>query len=219
MISPFTNMPFVARCEKCSLKFEREQAREAERKRKADERRRLENIEQYLERAGVPKRHLSSSLENFKGKIQPECPAFVHGPPGSGKTHLAVGYLRERLLVNEYGGRFVRAVDLFKLLRESFEDGSRTSERKILTTYGRETPFLVLDDLGSEKVSEYVEQSLYDLIDTRYNDALPTLITSNLSPTQLAEHYRDHGERLVSRIAGMGIICQLKGKDRRMGGK
>ena len=56
----------------------------------------------------------------------------------------------------------------------------------------------------------------YDILDRRYGECLETLITSNLTLEQLARHYESHGDRLASRIAGMGAVMVLKGKDRRL---
>jgi len=85
----------------------------------------------------------------------------------------------------------------------------------LLDHYGAKVVLLVLDDLGAEKVSDFVLQTLYDLLDRRYGECLETIITSNLSLDQLTVHYGSHGDRLASRIAGMGPALVLKGKDRR----
>jgi hypothetical protein len=111
--------------------------------------------------------------------------------------------------------RFMRTVDLLKAIRNSFNDNSGDSEKYLLDYYGAKVPFLVLDDLGAEKVSDFVLQTLYDLLDRRYGECLETLITSNLSLEELAGHYLGHGDRLASRIAGMGPTLVLRGKDRR----
>ena len=136
-------------------------------------------------------------MENYRGKVPESRPVFINGPPGTGKTHLAVAYLREDLLAHgEEHCRFVRTVDLLKAIRNSFNDNSGDSEKYLLDYYGAKVPFLVLDDLGAEKVSDFVLQTLYDLLDRRYGECLETLITSNLSLEELAGHYLGHGDRL-----------------------
>jgi DNA replication protein DnaC len=176
-----------------------------------------QNIERLLRKSGVLPRYISCSLENFKGKLPQNRPTFICGPPGTGKTHLAVGYLREEIIRQGTAPPlFVRAVDLFREIRGTFRDGSYLTEAELLETYGRAVPFLVLDDLGSEKVTDFVLQTLYEILDRRYGEYQETLITSNLSLEELAGHYESHGDRLASRIAGMGTVMVLKGKDRRL---
>jgi DNA replication protein DnaC len=177
---------------------------------------RIKNIESWMDMGGVNKRYLKCSLDNFDGDYPEIPPCFITGPVGTGKTHLAVGYLKEYIIENgETAGRFIRAVDLFKRILDCFGDHSEHTEMELMELYGG-TSLLVLDDLGTEKVSEFVEQTLYDLIDQRYADEQQTIITSNLSISQIAAHYKNHGERLASRICGMGEVYEIKAKDHRL---
>jgi len=218
MLSPFTGnlMKRGPCCESCQGKRD-----EAEKEARAARARsiakfRRENIEHLLARVGVPKRYVGCSLGNYQGKIPGFRPAFITGPPGTGKTHLAAAFLREDLLAHgEEHCRFLRTVDLLKAIRDSFGDHSGDSEKRLLDFYGARVPFLVLDDLGAEKVSDFVLQTLYDLLDRRYGECLDTLITSNLTLEEMAVDYLGHGDRLASRIAGMGPTMVLRGKDRR----
>ena len=72
---------------------------------------------------------------------------------------------------------------------------------------------LALDDIGSEKATDWALQMLYLLIDRRYSQMLKTIITSNLTLDQIADRLDD---RISSRIAGMCKIVSIKGKDRRL---
>jgi|WetSurMetagenome_2_1015567.scaffolds.fasta_scaffold82852_2 DNA replication protein DnaC len=221
MMSPLTQRRIKRACVCGACQEKRDEAERAE-KEKQDRVRarfRLANVENLLARVGVPKRYLGCSLKNYRGKVPEVSPAFITGPPGVGKTHLAAAYLREVILTQGVENcRFPRTVDLLKAIRDSFGDHSGATEKHLLEFYGAKVPFLVLDDLGAEKVSDFTLQTLYDLLDRRYGECLETLITSNLTLGQLAEHYDSHGDRLASRIAGMGTTLAIKGKDRRWEG-
>lgn len=71
---------------------------------------------------------------------------------------------------------------------------------------------LLLDDLAAERGSEWTVEVLYRLLDYRYAWELPTIITSNVPPPQIAERL---GDRIASRLAGMGRTVVLEGPDHR----
>ena len=72
---------------------------------------------------------------------------------------------------------------------------------------------LLLDDVGAEKASEWVKQTLYLIIDGRYGDLKKTYVTSNLTLNQISNQLDD---RISSRIAGMTNTIRMAGKDRRL---
>src|SRR3990167_9483378 len=71
---------------------------------------------------------------------------------------------------------------------------------------------LIIDDIGAEKMSDWVRQILYYIINEREQRLLPTVITSNFSLQQIAEQI---DIRISSRIAGMCKLIKLTGMDRR----
>ena len=71
---------------------------------------------------------------------------------------------------------------------------------------------LVIDDVGAEKASEWTQERLYSVIDHRYANCLPLIVTSNLPPAKLAEQT---GDRAASRLAEMCKVVAMTGTDRR----
>jgi len=74
--------------------------------------------------------------------------------------------------------------------------------------------FLILDDIGAEKVTDWVEEFLYLVVNTRYEKNHPMIFTSNLPLSKLADKI---GDRIVSRVKEMCHIIEIKGEDKRLG--
>jgi DNA replication protein DnaC len=100
------------------------------------------------------------------------------GPSGTGKTHLAVGILKE--LITRYGvrGRFVDFNSLLYQIQATFDPGSPESKRQILDPL-TESDVVVLDELGAQQPTPWVRDTLYLIINQRYMRRRPTLFTSN----------------------------------------
>ena len=155
---------------------------------------------------------------------------FLKGPVGTGKSYLSVSTIRaivesnidrfgrpasENGFVGEpvYEGFYcsmVSVVDLLGTLRESFSaDQLRASARRLLHR-ARSDAVVVLDDIGAEKPSEWVEEKLYALIDLRYRMKRSTIFTTNCSMKQLESQI---GNRSVSRIMEMCDGVKVGGED------
>ena len=149
---------------------------------------------------------------------------FVHGVRGTGKTKLAAIIANERARAG-HPVLFASVPDLMADIRGSFKDGSTSETVQAV----KETPFLVLDDLGSEKMSEWVGEQLFCIVNHRYNERLQTVVTSNYSPTEIIAHMATvdtlgnviddmQGQRIISRIYGMCERVEIRGADWRMKG-
>lgn len=134
---------------------------------------------------------------------------LLAGPVGTGKTHLAVAVLRE-VLRKGFAGVCVTTPELLEEIRRSYREANGD-----LAGLVKEAPFLVLDDLGAEKVTEWVRETLYVIVDARYRLMRPTVITTNCTLDELAEQI---GDRTASRIGQMCRGVFLGGPDRRLGG-
>jgi DNA replication protein DnaC len=149
---------------------------------------------------------------------------LIHGPVGSGKTHLAVALARRRV---EQGERvlFRTASVLLQRIRDTFHEASETRTCAALAEV-QEVPLLVLDDLGTKtKVTDWEEETLTGLFSYRAGAGLPVLVTTNLQDYSQMKLLL--GERVASRLMGMcggsggqgGNVIHWQGGDRRLGQK
>ena len=132
------------------------------------------------------------------------------GPYGCGKTHLAAAILH-RCAEDGTPGMFVVAPDLLAQIRSSYRTGDGRADE--IVDAAKNTPLLVLDDLGAEKASPWVQEQLYMLINHRYEHMLPTVITTNNDGQELEQEL---GRRTLSRLAEMTVPIKIKAGDYRM---
>jgi DNA replication protein DnaC len=143
---------------------------------------------------------------------------FLQGPPGVGKTHLAVAVLRQAITRRGARGIFYDTRDLLKVIRSTYDPVNRTQEMDVLRPV-IEADLLVLDDLGAEKTSEWVEETLNLIVNSRYSEKRTTLFTSNYDdnpdstdPDSLLFRI---GFRMRSRLHEMCEFLYLDGADYR----
>lgn len=134
---------------------------------------------------------------------------LLTGPTGVGKTHTAFGALRLIGESRRSGLNWV-ALSTPELLGRLRRIGDR--EPEALFHEFASAPLLLLDDLGSSKVTEWAEDTLYRLVDHRYMHCLPSIFTANANRADLAERL---GERCGSRLYEMCERVALIGPDRR----
>ena len=99
------------------------------------------------------------------------------GPPGIGKTHLAVSVLRE-VVRKGFRGLYYDTRTLLSELRGSFDPVTRSSGAEILEAV-RGAELLVLDDLGAERFTDWVEETMNLIVNARYNEKRHVVFTSN----------------------------------------
>jgi DNA replication protein DnaC len=152
------------------------------------------------------------------------------GGIGTGKTHLAVGILKELIAARGCACLFYDYRELLKQIQNSYNDSVQATELQVLRPVF-EAEVLLLDEIGAVKPSEWVWDTVSLILNTRYNDTRTTIITTNfadepaasatrtssLSPARAAareETLGDRiGERMRSRLHEMCRFVEMNGPD------
>lgn len=187
-----------------------------------------------LTAARVPARYVRCELETFEHDIDSQREAFhratafveafpvvdkgllLHGPHGVGKTHLAVGMLKAAIRRTGARGYFFETRELLRLVRDTYNKSVDETEMDVLgpVLYA---DLLVLDDLGAERKSDWVLETLGLVVNTRYNAKRPTIFTSNLMDSADSTDVRTFifqlGERTRSRLKEMCDWVEIHGVD------
>lgn len=117
---------------------------------------------------------------------------YLHGPCGVGKTHLAVAVAKHAHDYHRMQVYFDVVPDLLDHLRATFAPGSGTDYDERFAQI-RSAQLLVLDDLGTENATPWAKEKLYQIINHRYSERMPTVITSNVDQRKV-------DDRIMSRI-------------------
>lgn len=152
-----------------------------------------QNVVTSLEKA---KRAAQLFTDNPSGWI------VFEGGFGCGKTHLAAAIANWRL--EEYGERvlFITTSDLLDVLRSTIDQNSQGS-LYVYFDQVRNVPLLVLDDLGEERASDWTTEKLFQLLNHRHVEALPTVITTN-APID------DSDPRISSRVMDRELVTYIR---------
>jgi DNA replication protein DnaC len=212
--------------------------------------------EALLEAAHIPKRYQHCELSNFEsegpyaglagarlaaGKFVEEYPLdttglLLIGSIGVGKTHLAVGIIRELIVSKGTPSLFCDYRELLKQIQNSYNESVKATELDVLRPVF-EAEVLVLDELGAVKPTEWVWDTVSLILNTRYNNHRTTIFTTNFpnlppgeratrgsSDAALARQARNEdtlgdriGERMRSRLHEMCRIVKMEGQDFRQG--
>jgi DNA replication protein DnaC len=181
-----------------------------------------ESTERTYRRMGLRRIWWDIDFECFTSEVDQHilaaCREYVAGWPqreglvlysqgsGSGKTLLAASILKAVKT-----GYFINAGELLEAIRLSFNASDiydTNAKTPLKTCYS--TPLLVIDDLGAHKISEWVQEIFYLLLNHRVEELTPTIITTNVR--NMTDQF---GERIASRILGHSKLLTLRGGDYR----
>lgn len=199
-----------------------------------------------LEQANIPRRYRNCSFENFEihndshrdalkisKKFVKNYPVqdvglLFLGPCGVGKTHLAVATIQELIHKKEVACYFCDFRELIRNIQGSYSADSALTEMDILSPIFQ-SEVLVLDELGAKRTTAWVEETVFYIINNRYNNKRLTIFTSNYPDSdEDEEDPRDPyfkkgsdtlvdriGVRLRSRLYEMCKIVRMDGYDYR----
>lgn len=192
--------------------------------------------EKQLASARIPHRYRACTLGNFEThydslrsavakakafiELYPAAPKglMFMGSHGVGKTHLAVAILKELIVRKAARAYFYEVPDLLKLVRDSYDQGGDQRELGVLAPV-LHADLLVLDDLGEERTSDWVQETLAHVINVRYSENRATIFTTNLSDSPDSTDPRSFiyklGARTRSRLIEMCDRVHMDAPDSR----
>lgn len=247
-ISFWNPSPQRCTCERAAAYWAEYDAQEERRKQEEEAaenaKRRKQRIERLLGRSGIKKRFRQRTFDRFKAdtperrkwlrvakeyadrfpeKLDTGEGLYIEGNYGTGKTHLAAAIALQLI---EAGVPVVckTSIDLLMDIKKAF-DGRDVSEEAILRAY-KDVDLLIIDDLGKEQVTEWSISTLYNILNDRYEDMKPTIITTNFGSDDLIAVETPKGsnesraEAIVSRLREVSTVLTMVGEDyRSQGGK
>lgn len=189
-------------------------------KRADEERARQSRIEDRLSRAGIPKRFRERSFDSYLADTEQKAAALntarefadnftdharrgstlvFSGNIGTGKGHLAVA-AAQQIMTQGHSAFFATAREIVLMLRARWDDSKAPSELEVLRML-TSMSLLVIDEIGVQFNTDAERDQLFGVIDGRYRELMPTILTTNLNRKALKEAI---GERSYSRLREEG---------------
>lgn len=174
-----------------------------------------ENIVRVLEQCGVPPRYqtaeissmqLSSLAQDAFMQVVRGSSAVLYGGVGCGKTQFACVALRQIIwsgLAAPDEAAFVIVPNLLGDMKQAMDDTGKVPENVLRAVIKKKV--LILDDLGAEQTTEWARESVYRIINDRYNANLQTIVTTNHKPDSAGTMAQMLGRRITSRL--MSWFC------------
>ena len=147
-------------------------------------------------------------VKNFEDFKKEGTGLLLHGDVGTGKTFYAACVANA--LVDE--GYTVLMTNFAKLTNTLF--GMKEGKQEYIDNLNK-YKLLIIDDLGIERKTEFMQEQVYNIIDSRYRTALPFIITSNLSLEEIANTTDIAYARIYDRILERCFPIKVSGKSRR----
>ena len=141
------------------------------------------------------------------------------GNNGVGKTHLACS-IANKLIENGIPVIYGTLINLLAELQNSYDTDNNISEIEIIKLY-ENVELLIIDDLGKEKPSEWGLEKLFTIINSRYENNLPVIITTNYNQNSLVQRLSINGKietakSIISRLYEMCYLVKIDDIDHRI---
>jgi DNA replication protein DnaC len=213
----YTSINYIGRvwsgCPVCRAETE---AEEKAKKDAEEAEQRVRNWERRLGQSGIPPRFQDRTLENFVAESEAQQKALTFaksyadefnealktgrsalfvGKPGTGKTHLAAG-IGMNLLKKGHPVLFMTVMRAIRRVKDTWGKGREESETEAIAAMV-EPHLLILDEVGVQFGSDFEKNLIFDIINERYENRLPTILMSNL-PTAEVRAYL--GDRVFDRM-------------------
>ncbi|QQE85366.1 MULTISPECIES: ATP-binding protein [Pseudomonas] len=169
----------------------------------------------------IPLRFRAATLDTYRAETEgqavalTECRDYVHGfernwelgrsmmllgDVGTGKTHLGCAIAQQ--VIRSYGAsaRYTMAIEIIRDIKMTFDKKSEQTERDVYAAL-LAPDLLVIDEVGVQHGSDFERQVLFEVIDSRYRNLMPTIVISNLG---LAGLRKCLGDRAVDRLTDAG---------------
>ena len=158
---------------------------------------------------------LNEYKENVREKVNTGEGLYIWGKStGSGKTSWACKVMSHyfRKIAFDTGleneGLYIFLPTFLEDLRDNYDSKDPDFEQVLSMVKG--CKLLIVDDIGAERVTEWVRERMVSIINTRSSNGLCTIYTSNLSPEELKAEL---GDRIASRVMGSSKVVEISGGD------
>ena len=180
-------------------------------------------IERAVGRAGIPRRFLHHSFEDYAADSEAQLRALtlareyaagfasirergncllLVGGPGTGKTHLVCAILSQ-VIADGYSGLFLTVSEGLRLIRSTYAPSASQNEVQVFETL-TSPDLLVLDEVGVAIGNELTRRAmLFDVLNARYGQMRPTVLIGNLTAAEMEAYL---GERIMERLMDLGSI-------------